>query len=217
MRRSPARPRAVGLPAIEPLVRAATELRCYGWTWCGLGLVLVVATVGAGLLADLKGVTIGMAATLLGISLGAMLGTLVLGRRTDVRILYVRIFERAPEPPPGVPVETPGRTATRVVPPAALSALALVVIAPVAMAFMLAVVGIGRDELSEQLPAAMLVSAGWTLTAGAVALRVAGYFTGWERRRDRAILCPPLRAGALRPVYRAAPVTAADSPSRCAS
>ena len=54
----------------------------------------------------------------LGLSLGCVLGALLLARRTGPDILYYRILEYAPPPPPGVPRETPGATTRRVLAPA---------------------------------------------------------------------------------------------------
>jgi hypothetical protein len=190
---------------MEPLVRAATELRCFGWSWCVAGLVVIAGGALAGSLSELRGLTIALALNVLGLSVACMLAALVLGKRTGPRMLYARIFDRSPAAPPGVPIETPRQTAVRVIAPAAALAVVLLVVAPVVMGAALTFVGIPRDELPDELPAALIVSAGWLLAASAVALQVAHYFEHWERWRGRTVLCPPLRAGLMRYVYLAAP------------
>jgi len=67
---------------------------------------------------------------------------------------------------------------------------------------MLVLGGQPRAEVREDLAGgALLVAAGWTLACGLAGLRMSAYFEHWERRRDAQILCRPLKAGTMRPVY----------------
>ena len=156
-------------------------------------------------LGGLEPITVGVSFSLLGISVACMLAALVLGQRTGPRILYARIFDRSPPAPPQLLVERPGRTAVRVVAPALALAVVLLMLAPVVTGGLLVFVGIPRADLRGQLPAALIVSGGWLLTASGVAFQVARYFEHWERWRGRTVLCRPLRAGAMRYVYLAGP------------
>ena len=139
---------------------------------------------------------------LLGLSLGCVLGALLLARRTGPEILYYRILDYAPPPPPGVPLEAPGATTRRVVPPAIGIALGLVALGVIGTTMMLLLGGQPREEVPEDLPAGALIAAGgWTIAAGLAGLRMASYFARWERLRGALVLCRPLKAGTMRPVY----------------
>lgn len=184
------------------LVPAARELARFGWTWTALGALLLVAAQATGAASRLDGAELTLILILFGLSSGCVLGALLLARRTGPDILYYRILEYAPPPPPGVPRETPGATTRRVLPPALALVLALVLVAVVAAGMMLALGGQPRDEIREDIPGgALIVAAGWTFVCGLAGLRMAAYFTRWQRMRTAVVLCVPLKAGTMRPVY----------------
>jgi hypothetical protein len=138
---------------------------------------------------------------LIGLSLGCVLGALLLARRTGPDILYYRILDQAP-PPPRVPRETAGATTRRVIPPAIGIVLGLLVAGFVGTGVMLVLGGQPRTEVRDDLAGgALLAAAVWTLTCGAAGLRMASYFGRWERLRRAVVLCRPLKAGTMRPVY----------------
>jgi hypothetical protein len=183
------------------LVPARRELARFGWIWIATGATLLVVAFASGTTAELDMAELTLILVLLGLSLGCVLGAILLARRTGPQILYYRILDRAP-PPPAVPRETPGATTRRVLPPALTAVIALLVAAFIAAGTMLAFGGQPRDEIGADLPAGtLLVAAGWTLTCGAAGLRMAWYFARWERLREGRVLCRPLKAGTLRPVY----------------
>ena len=194
-------------------MRAAMELRCFGYAWLLAAAATVAGGAIAGILSGLEGRSIAIAGALLGFSLALMLGALVLGRRTGPRMLYAQILDRSPAPAEEVAVEPTARTARRVVAPALVLTVVLLLLAPALMAALLTFVGVARRDLGGQLAAAVIPAAGWTLAAGVVALRMASYFESWERRRERWALCQPLRAGLMRYVYLAAP-RAPSEPTR---
>lgn len=163
---------------------------------------LAVVAVASGATGELDWGEGTLVAILLVLSIGGALGGLLLARRTGPEILYFRILDRAPPPPPGVPRERPGATTRRVIAPAIAAVLGLLVAAVLGVAIVLLVGGQPRAELRDDLPGgALLVAAGWTLACGAVGLRIASYFRRWERIRHGTVLCEPLRAGAMRSVY----------------
>ena len=180
---------------------ARRELMRFGWIWIAMGSALLAVAFASGTTTELDMAELILVAVLLGLSLGCVLGALLLARRTGPEILYYRILDRAPSPPP-VPRETPGATTRRVVPPAVTVVMSLLVAAFIAAGMMLVLGGQPRDEIGDDLPAAtLLTAAGWTLTCGIVGLRVATYFTRWEGLRDAQVFCRPLKAGTMRPVY----------------
>lgn len=184
------------------LVPAARELSRFGWIWTGLGLALVLAAVASGATRELDLGEMILIGVLIGLSLGCVLGALLLARRTGPEILYYRILDRAPPPPPGVPRETPGATTRRVAAPAAALALVLVAAGIVGAVMALLLGGQPRDGIADDIPAGALIAAGaWTLACGAAGLRIASYFAHWERLRASVVLCRPLKAGTMRPVY----------------
>jgi len=189
-------------PPLPPLlVPARRELARFGWIWIATGAALLVVAFTSGTTAELDLAELTLILVLLGLSLGCVLGALLLARRTGPEILYYRILDRAPPPPPA-PRETPGATTRRVLPPALTAVIALLVAAFIGAGMMLLFGGQPRDEVGADLPAGtLLVAAGWTLTCGAAGLRMASYFARWERLRDGRVLCRPLKAGTLRPVY----------------
>ena len=179
----------------------AASWRAFGWVWVALGACLVIVDVATGSAAELDGTELTLILVLLGLSLGCVLGALLLARRTGPNILYYRILDRAP-PPPRVPRETPGATTRRVIAPAILVVLGLLLAGVAGAAMVLAFGGQPRDEIAEDLAGgALLAAAGWTLTCGAAGLRMAAYFARWERLRNAQVLCRPLKAGTMRPVY----------------
>lgn len=183
------------------LVPARRELSRFGWTWTALGTALFAAAFGSGSTSALDGAELALIVALLGFSLACVLGALLLARRTGPEILYYRILDRAPAPPQ-VPRETPGATTRRVVPPAIAIVLGLLVAGLFGATMALVLGGQPPDEIGEDLPAgALIAAAGWTLTCGLAGLRMASYFQRWERLRQAVILCRPLKAGTMRPVY----------------
>lgn len=183
------------------LVPARRELTRFGWAWIVLGAALVTVDVATGSAAELDGAELTLIMVLIGLSLGCVLGALLLARRTGPDILYYRILDRAP-PPPRVPRESPGATTRRVIPPAIAVVIGLLVLGVFGATLILSLGGQPRDEIGEDLAGgALLAAAGWTLTCGAAGLRLASYFGRWERLRDAQVLCRPLKAGTMRPVY----------------
>ena len=183
------------------LVPARSELTRFGWVWIALGAALVAVDIATGSAAELDGTELTLILVLIGLSLGCVLGALLLARRTGPDILYYRILDYAP-PPPRVPRESSGATTRRVIPPAIAVVIGLLVAAVFGATMILAVGGQPRDEIADDLAGgALLAAAGWTLTCGAAGLRMASYFARWERRRDAQVLCRPLKAGTMRPVY----------------
>ena len=196
-----------GLPEEEPpppplLVPAASELRRFGWSWMLLGAALFAAALASGSSSSLDVGELTLVLVLLGLSLGCVLGALLLARRTGPDILYYRILDRAPPPPPGVPRETGAATTRRVLPPAIALAILLLLAAVVGTGMMLVLGGQPRSEVRDDLPGGtLIVAAGWTLACGLAGLRMASYFARWERWREAVVLCRPLKAGTMRPVY----------------
>jgi hypothetical protein len=184
------------------LVPARQELVRFGWSWTALGTALLAVAVATGSAAELDGAELALIFIFIGLSLGGALGAMLLARRTGPDILYYRILDRAPPPPPQVPRERSGATTRRVIPPAIAVVIGLLVAGFVGTGVVLAFGGQPRDEIGEDLAGgALLVAAGWTLACGAVGLRAAAYFGRWERLRDAEVLCRPLKAGTMRPVY----------------
>jgi hypothetical protein len=182
-------------------VRARQELVGFGWSWVALGAALLVVDFASGSAAKLDGTELTLILVLIGLSLGCVLGALLLARRTGPEILYYRILDHAPPPPP-VPREPSGATTRRVIPPAIAIVIMLLLAGFIGAALILVLGGQPRDEIGDDLAGgALLTGAGWTLTCGAAGLRMASYFTHWERMRAAAVFCRPLKAGTMRPVY----------------
>lgn len=183
------------------LVSARRELARFGWTWTALGGALLVAAIASGSTAELDGAELALILVFIALSLGCVLGALLLARRTGPEIIYYRILDQAP-PPPSVPRETGAATTRRVIPPAIAVVLGLLVFGVVGTGVMLVLGGQPRSQVRDDLAGgALLAAAGWTLTCGAAGLRMASYFARWERRREAQVLCRPLKAGTMRPVY----------------
>ena len=191
------------LPPPPPLlVPAARELARFGWAWIALAAALTAAGFGTGAIATLDLAELTLVAVFLILSLGGVLGALLLARRTGPDILYYRILEYAPLPPRGVPRETAGATTRRVLPPAIGLALLFVLAGVIGAGMMLAVGGQPGEEIREDLAGgALIVAAAWTLACGVAGLQMASYFRRWERQRSALVLCRPLKAGTMRPVY----------------
>ena len=189
------------LPPPPLLVPARRELQRFGWVWTALGAALLVAAIASGSTAELDTGERVLILVLIGLSLGCVLGALLLARRTGPDILYYRILDYAP-PPPRVPREIPGATTRRVIPPAIAVVIGLLVAGFIGTGVALVMGGQPRSGVRDDLAGgALLVAAVWTLTCGAAALRMASYFRRWERRQDAEVLCRPLKAGTMRPVY----------------
>ena len=184
------------------LVPAARELSRFGWIWTVLGVALLGAAFATGSASELDRAEAVLILVLIALSLGCVLGALLLARRTGPEILYYRILDRAPPPPPGVPRETPGGTIRRVAPPAIGMTLILLGLGGVAAAVMLLFGGQPPEDVNEDIPGGgLIVSGTWTFACGMAGLRVAAYFERWERLREATVLCRPLKAGTMRPVY----------------
>jgi hypothetical protein len=193
-------------PVDEPpppplLVPARRELGRFGWSWTVLGTALVITAVATGSTTELDSAELVLILVLIGLSLGCVLGALLLARRTGPDILYYRILDGAP-PPPRVPRERPAATTRRIIPPAILTVLGLLVAGFIATGVMLVLGGQPRSGIRDDLAGGtLLVAAAWTLACGAIGMRVASYFARWERMRNAEVLCRPLKAGTMRPVY----------------
>jgi hypothetical protein len=192
-------------PVEEPppplLVPARRELGRFGWAWTALGSALLVAAVASGSTAELDLAELTLILVFIGLSLGCVLGALLLARRTGPDILYYRILDRAP-PPPHSPRETPGATTRRVIPPAIAIVIGLLVAGFIGTGMMLLLGGQPRAEVRDDLAGGtLLVTTAWTLSCGAAGLRMASYFGRWEHMRNAEVLCRPLKAGTMRPVY----------------
>ena len=193
---------SVSLAVTRPLVRAATELRCFGTAWCVAGALLLAGTVALAASGAYEGVHVAGIVAVLGFSIGCVLGGLLLAKRTEPAILYARLLDVAPDVDDRVPCESPADTVRRTAAPAVLVALTLTAIAPFAVAVVLLIVGEPRDEVLRDLPAtAPAVGGGWTLACGLAGLRMARYFERWEVRKQRTALCRPLTAGLMQRVY----------------
>jgi hypothetical protein len=184
------------------LVPARRELVRFGWVWIAMGAALLAVAIASGAAAELDSGELVLILILLGLSLGCVLGALLLARRTGPDILYFRILDRAPPPPPRVPLETPGATTRRVIPAAIAVVIGLLVAGFVGTGVVLVLGGQPRSGVRDDLAGGtLLAAAGWTLTCGAAGLRMASYFRRWEGRRDARVFCRPLKAGTMRPVY----------------
>ena len=184
------------------LVPATRELFRFGWIWTGLGIALVLSAIATGSASELDGAELTLIAAFVGLSVGGVLGALLLARRTGPEILYYRILDKAPPPPAGVPRETPGGTTRRILPPAIAIVIVLLCLGAVGAMTMLVLGGQPPEEVGDDIPAGGLITAGvWTLVCGLAGLRIASYFDHWQRLRDAVVLCRPLKAGTMRPVY----------------
>ena len=199
-----------GAPGDEPLpppprlVEAVGELVAVGRAWCVAGVV----GLGSGVLMGRPGRLTELEALgtvlVFGLTLGAVLGGLVLGRRSGPQTEYRRILEIAPLPPAAAEQEPRGATSARAVIAALFTAVGMFVAATAVLAFVLVVLGSPREQLLDHLPvAAGLTAAGWTLVSGLAALRVAGWFDHWQRTRGRRVLCRALTAGMMGHYYYA--------------
>jgi hypothetical protein len=183
------------------LVPARRELARFGWAWLALGGALLAAAVATGSTGELDATELVLILVLIGLSVGCVLGALLLARRTGPEILYYRILDLAP-PPPASPRETPAATTRRVIPPAIAIVITLLVAGFIGTGMMLLLGGQPREEVRDDLAGGtLLVTAAWTLTCGGAGLRMASYFARWETMRNAEILCRPLKAGTMRPVY----------------
>jgi hypothetical protein len=190
---------------VKPSVVAARELRWLGWAWCAAGVAALGAGLAAGSVARLGTLEAAASVLVFGLSVGGSLGGLLLGVRTPPPILYLRIFDIAPEPPPHARGEAPRTTALRAVAAALAEVLPLMLLSALALAVTLLLIGEPQDELPDQLAQiTAFVTGGWLLVAATIALRVAAWVTRWERLRGKVLICPPLHSGRLSHVYYAA-------------
>lgn len=181
---------------------AARELARFGWVWVVMAGVLLAVDLASGRAAELDLPELALVGVLFGLSTGCVLGALLLARRTGPEVLYYRILDQAPPPPEQVPLETPGATTRRILSPALGLTFVLLVVAFIGVGMALLMGGQPRDGIADDLPGGtMLVAAGWTLVCGGAGFRMATYFRHWERLRDAMVLCRPLKAGTMRPVY----------------
>jgi hypothetical protein len=188
-------------PALR-LASASGELLWMGGVLSSMGLVGVTtgfAVVPVGRFTPLE--VMGSIVLFVLTTFAAVTGA-TLGRRSGPEVLYWQKFERAPPPPARGWLEPRRRTAVRAVIGAVGLVAGLAIAASVGLALTLLVLGKPRDEVLTHLPgAAELIAAGWTLVCGVVALRIGTWFSRWESRQRRSILCRPLSAGILAHVY----------------
>jgi len=184
------------------LTSASGELLWMGGVLSCLGLVGVtggLAVVPVATFSPLE--VMGSIVLFLLTSFGAVAGV-TLGRRSGPEVLYWQKFERAPRPPLRGWLEPGRRTAVRAVVGAVGLVTGLAIAAIVGLAVTLLLMGKPRNEVLTHLPgAAELIAAGWTLVCGVAALRIGTWFSRWEGRHGRKILCRPLSAGTLAHVY----------------
>jgi hypothetical protein len=188
------------------LVHAATELRLLAAGQGVAGVTAALLAVALGDVGDFTPLEVMAVILVLGLSVAGALGRLVLGVRTGPHILYRQVLERSPPPPPEASGERLSRTVVRAVGVSAGSAAVFLMAATVLLAFGLVLMGKPRDEVPDHLaPAAALVAAGWLLACAVTARVIASWFARWERQRGRLVLCAPLRAATMGPVYFVAP------------
>lgn len=192
-------------PAPPFLVRPAHELRWLSRTWLALGILVLGADLASGSLLRLPDTALLGTLGLLGLSVFGSVAGMTLGVRSPPGSLYGRRFDRAPVPPPGVPVEVERLTAARAGWAAIVIALLLSVAAPVAVAAVLVLLGTATDAIPGDLPAAGgLEAAGWILACSVAARQLRRWVVHWETRRRRVLFCAALLSGRLAPVYYAA-------------
>ena len=190
---------------MRQLVVPAHELRWLGRGWLGAGIVTVAVGLALGSPGDLAGLEIAASALVFALSLGGAVGGLVLGVRTGPSILYRRIFDIAPPPPPEARGEPHATTARRAVATALVVGVGLLAAAAFALPVTLILLGRPKHALFDHLPQiAALVAGCWMLAAGAIALRVATWIELWQGNRQKVVVCAPLHSGLLRHVYYAA-------------
>lgn len=187
---------------MAPIVRTVDELRRFGAAWSLLGVGLLGASAALAVSDGLGERDAFASLVLLGLSVSAVLGGLLLAKRTGPEQVYWRILTRAPTLParyvrvvdelrrPGVLGQALGVVAGLL-----FGALAGVALTEV-------VLGEPRSEFLEGLPAAVVgVAGGWALVCGAAALRIAHYFHRWQRRYGGEAFCRHLNAGRMMHVY----------------
>jgi hypothetical protein len=195
-----------------PLVSAVHELRWFGRTWSVLAGVALAGDLVSGAVFDLSPLDVWASALLFGLTVLATLARLFLGLRTQPDMQYAQVFDRSPRPPVGVGREPARRTASRVTWVAVAVAVLLAVGAGGALVVMLGLIGKPREQVLDDLAAAaVLVGAGWTTVCAAAAFRIAAWFSRWEVRRGRVVLCRPLSSGRLAYVYYVADAAPEES------
>jgi hypothetical protein len=190
---------------VEPALRltsASGELLWMGGVLASVGLVGVTAGFIVVPVARFSPLEAMGSIVLFVLTTFAAVSSVTLGRRSGPEVLYWQKFERAPGPPARGRLEPGRRTAARAVMAAVGLVVGLVLAAAIGLAITLLLLGKPRDEVMTHLPgAAELIAAGWTLVCGVAALRIGTWFSRWESRRRRRILCRPLTAGILAHVY----------------
>jgi hypothetical protein len=195
-----------------PLVSAVHELRSFGRTWSVLAGVALAGDLVSGAVFDLSPLDVWASALLFGLTVLATLARLFLGLRTQPDMQYAQVFDRSPRPPVGVGREPARRTASRATWVAVAVAVLLAVGAGGALVVMLGLIGKPREQVLDDLAAAaVLVGAGWTTVCAAAAFRIAAWFSRWEVRRGRVVLCRPLSSGRLAYVYYVADAAPEES------
>jgi hypothetical protein len=187
---------------VAPIVRPVDELRRFGAAWLLLGLALLG---GSAALAESDGLSErdAFAALLfLGLSVSAVLGGLLLAKRTGPEQVYWRILTRAPSLP-GRYVRVVDELKRPGVLGQALGVVAGLLFGALAgVAFTEVVLGEPRREFLDGLPAAIVgVAGGWTIVCGAAALRIAHYIHRWQKRYGGEAFCRHLNAGRMLHVY----------------
>ena len=184
---------------------AAHELRWLSRGWLGMGAVILVAAVASRSLGDLTGIEVAACALVFALALGGAVGGLVLGVRTGPPILYRRIFDLAPAPPPEARGENPAVTARRAVGTSLMGSAFLIAGAAFLVPLTMVLLGRPKHALLDHLPQAVaLVASCWMIATGTIASRVSIWFRRWEEGSERLVLCAPLHSGLLRHVYYAA-------------
>jgi hypothetical protein len=188
-----------------PLVVARRELRWIGRTACAAAVVTLAGGLVAPALTHVTALEAVVSALVFGISASSAVGSLVLGVRTGPSILYLRIFELAPAPPPESRGEPPRATAGRGIGAGLAASAGLALAAVLLLGATLALTGESQDALVKRVPVlSALVAGAWMLVLGVITLRVAAWFERWEARRGKVLVCPRLHSGMLRHVYYAA-------------
>jgi hypothetical protein len=195
-----------------PLVSAVHELRWFGRTWSALAGVALAGELVSGAVFELSRFDVWASALLFGLTVLATLARLFLGLRTQPDMEYAQIFERSAPPPAGFALEPVRRTASRAVWVAVAVGALLAVGAGGALVVMLGLIGKPREQVLDDIAgAAFLVGAGWTIVCAAAAFRIAAWFSRWEVRRGRVVLCRPLSSGRLAYVYHVADAAPEES------
>jgi len=184
------------------LVLASRELLWMSRTWWLLGSLVLVAELASGSVSSLSPLHAVSSVVIFGLAAGGAVASRTIGLRTPPEIRYSQIFDRSAPPPDGAELELEGRTASR----AGWAAIATGVGLAVAASLSLAVVFLLAAEPPETVlaglpPVGGLVASGWMLVCAACARTLSRWFSRWEGRRQRWLLCAPLSSGRMAYVY----------------